>query len=161
MNEQYIKKLIQLVEESDIESLEVSSWGRRVKIIHRGTAASNGNGTPATVIQAQPQAAPAPAPAPVATTPATEPAATAQESDKLVPIKSPMVGTFYAAPAPDADPYVSLNQKITVGQVVCIVEAMKLMNEIESEVNGRVVKILVENAQPVEFGQPLFLIEPD
>ncbi len=72
-----------------------------------------------------------------------------------------MVGTFYSAPAPDADPYVSENQKIRSGQVVCIVEAMKLMNEIESEVNGRVVKILVKNAEPIEFGQTLFLIEPE
>ncbi len=72
-----------------------------------------------------------------------------------------MVGTFYRAPAPDADPYVSPNEKITEGQVVCIVEAMKLMNEIESEVSGRVAKILVENAKPVEFGQALFLIDPN
>jgi acetyl-CoA carboxylase biotin carboxyl carrier protein len=72
-----------------------------------------------------------------------------------------MVGTFYASPAPDADQYVTLNQKITVGQVVCIVEAMKLMNEIESEVSGRVTKIAVQNSEPVEFGQALFLIEPD
>ena len=72
-----------------------------------------------------------------------------------------MVGTYYSAPAPDADPYVAVNQKIRVGQVVCIVEAMKLMNEIESEVSGRIAKILVQNAEPVEFGQVLFLIEPD
>ena len=76
-------------------------------------------------------------------------------------VKSPLVGTFYSAPAPDADPYVSLNQKVRVGEVVCIVEAMKLMNEIESEVSGRVTKILVENAQRVEFGQEIFLIEPE
>ena len=78
-----------------------------------------------------------------------------------MPIKSPMVGTFYSAPAPDADAYVSLNEKISVGQVVCIVEAMKLMNEIESEVSGRVAKIAVKNSEPVEFGQTLFLIDPD
>jgi acetyl-CoA carboxylase biotin carboxyl carrier protein len=72
-----------------------------------------------------------------------------------------MVGTFYAAPAPDAAPYVSLNERITAGQVVCIVEAMKLMNEIESEVSGRIVKILGENGKPVEYGQELFLVEPE
>jgi acetyl-CoA carboxylase biotin carboxyl carrier protein len=83
------------------------------------------------------------------------------DKSKLVPITSPMVGTFYAAPAPDADPYVSLNEKIRVGQVVCIVEAMKLMNEIESEVAGRVVEISVGNAEPVEFGHTLFLIDPE
>jgi acetyl-CoA carboxylase biotin carboxyl carrier protein len=75
-------------------------------------------------------------------------------------VTSPMVGTFYRAPAPDADPYIEVGDPVTVGQTVCIVEAMKLMNEIESEVKGRVVKILVENAQPVEYGQKLFLIEP-
>ena len=71
-----------------------------------------------------------------------------------------MVGTFYRAPAPDADPYVEVGDMVEVGQTVCIVEAMKLMNEIESEVQGRIVQILVENAQPVEFGQKLFLVEP-
>jgi len=71
-----------------------------------------------------------------------------------------MVGTFYRAPAPDADPYVEVGSSVEIGQTVCIIEAMKLMNEIESKLSGRVVKILVENAQPVEFGQPLFLVEP-
>ena len=76
-------------------------------------------------------------------------------------IASPMVGTFYRAPAPDADPYVEVGDRVEVGQTVCIVEAMKLMNEIEAETRGRVVKILVENAQPVEFGQKLFLVQPE
>jgi acetyl-CoA carboxylase biotin carboxyl carrier protein len=71
-----------------------------------------------------------------------------------------MVGTFYRAPAPDADPYVEVGHRVEVGQTVCIIEAMKLMNEIESEVSGRIVEVLVENAQPVEFGQKLFLVEP-
>ncbi|MBD3331919.1 acetyl-CoA carboxylase biotin carboxyl carrier protein [candidate division GN15 bacterium] len=161
MNVNYIKKLIRLVEESDIESLEVSTWGRTVKIIHRGDQVANGNGhTAATVVHTSPAPRPAEPPAekPVA---APEPAPTATDDDKLVPVTSPMVGTFYSSPAPDASPYVSLNEKISVGQVVCIVEAMKLMNEIESEVSGRIAKIMVENAQPVEFGQTLFLIDPD
>ena len=162
MNESYIKKLIRLVEESEIESLEVSSWGRRIRITQRVNAGSNGHSeAPAVVSQ------------PVAGTPAspvsvpelqssTEPTApSADNTSTLVEIKSPMVGTFYQAPSPDADPYVSLNEKITSGQVVCIVEAMKLMNEIEAEVSGRVVKILAENSRPVEFGQALFLIDPN
>ena len=78
-----------------------------------------------------------------------------------MPIKSPMVGTFYRSPAPDADPYVEQNNYVDVGQTVCIVEAMKLMNEIESDVKGRIARILVENAQPVEYGQILFLVETD
>lgn len=165
MNEKYIRQLIRLVEESDIESLEVSSWGRRVKITQRLTGSANGNSEHPAVIQ---QVAPASSltppslqPAPEQPTAAPEAPPVAEDTGHLVPIKSPMVGTFYASPAPDADQYVTLNQKITVGQVVCIVEAMKLMNEIESEVSGRVAKIAVQNSEPVEFGQALFLIEPD
>lgn len=83
-----------------------------------------------------------------------------EPNENQVPIKSPMVGTFYRAPSPSSKPYVELGQIIAAGQTVCIIEAMKLMNEIESEVPGRVVKILVDNGKPVEFGQTLFLIEP-
>jgi len=166
MNTSYIKKLIKLVEDSKIESLEVSSWGRRIRIVQKLNPSNNGHSGQTAVLSAT---APVAAPPPIASTPA--PAATAappptqaapvEDTGKYVEITSPMVGTFYAAPAPDASSYVSMNEKISVGQVVCIVEAMKLMNEIESEVSGRVVKILVENAQPVEFGQAIFLIDPD
>jgi len=165
MNEKYIKKLIRLVEESDIDSLEVSSWGRRVKIIQRAPASSNGHANGTVVYTSTAPSAPgssalipAPSTASSEAAPAVTPAA--DDTGRLVAVKSPMVGTFYAAPAPDAQPYVSLNEKITAGQVVCIVEAMKLMNEIESEVSGQVAKIMVENAQPVEFGQVLFYIDP-
>jgi acetyl-CoA carboxylase biotin carboxyl carrier protein len=163
MNEKHIKKLIRLVEDSKIESLEVSSWGRRVKITQRLPSPPNGNSEQPAVFQ---HAAPTPQPAQPSETapesiqpPVTAPSA--EDTSRYVEVKSPMVGTYYAAPAPDADPYVSLNEKISVGQVICIVEAMKLMNEIESEVSGRVVKILVKNAEPVEYGQTLFLIDPD
>ncbi|MDH3891038.1 MAG: acetyl-CoA carboxylase biotin carboxyl carrier protein [candidate division Zixibacteria bacterium] len=166
MNTSFIKKLIKLVEESDIGSLEVSSWGRRVKIVHKLGHTDNGHSGETVVLASSPPPAPAPvaAPPPVAAPAPIEaaaPPAPAEDTGKYVEVKSPMVGTFYAAPAPDASSYVSLNEKIGVGQVVCIVEAMKLMNEIESEVSGRVVKILVENAQPVEFGQAMFLIDPE
>jgi acetyl-CoA carboxylase biotin carboxyl carrier protein len=164
ISEKYIRKLIRLVEESDIESIEVSSWGRRVKITQRVNASSNCHSNAPAVVANQAVSTPAP-PAEtvsVSTAPATEEEKTVDEaSDRYVAIKSPMVGTFYAAHSPDAAPYVTLNEKVTVGQVVCIVEAMKLMNEIESDVSGRIVKICVENAQPVEFGQPLFLIDPE
>ena len=96
-----------------------------------------------------PGAQAAPAPPEAASTPST-----------TVAITSPMVGTFYRAPAPDADPYVEVGDRVEVGQTVCIVEAMKLMNEIEAEVRGKIVKVLVENMQPVEYGQQLFLLEP-
>lgn len=162
MNEKYIRQLIRLVEESKIESLEISTWRRRIKITKAVATSSNGHSNqPAVVSQVSASSPPAPVQPPVAQPAATVEVAAAEETDRLVEIKSPMVGTFYSAPAPDADPYVSLNQKISVGQVVCIVEAMKLMNEIESEVSGRVAKVCVGNGEPVEFGQTIFLIDPE
>lgn len=152
-----IRKLIKLVEESDIGELEVSSWGQKVKITKKPKQEGNpSTDQSVTSITVEPKSE---APTKAQTAP-VEPPKVAEETDHLVPIKSPMVGTFYRAPAPDAKPYVELNQQIAVGQVVCIIEAMKLMNELESEVAGRVAKILIENAKPVEFGQTLFLIEP-
>jgi acetyl-CoA carboxylase biotin carboxyl carrier protein len=85
---------------------------------------------------------------------------TVEEETRLITITSPIVGTFYRAPSPEAAPFVELGSLVKKGQVLCIVEAMKLMNEIESEIDGTVIKILVENSQPVEYGEPLFLIEP-
>lgn len=157
MREKTIKKLIRLVEESDIDVLEVSSWGRRVRITRRADGPASSNGDNPAASKGVPVAPVAPPPNPVAEAP---PAKADEDEEKLVAIKSPMVGTFYAAPAPDAKPYVEANQHIEKGQVVCIVEAMKLLNEIESEVAGRVAKICVENGKPVEFGQTLFMIVP-
>lgn len=171
MLESMIRKLVKLVEESDIAQLEVSSWGRKVKITKR-YAPSSGNGhssggsltevdipVPPPRFEKNPQITPQAVPRQKETAPeVAEPAESAD--DKYVPIKSPMVGTFYTAPEPNAPPYVEVGTTIQKGAVVCIVEAMKLMNEIESEISGRVVKRLVENAQPVEFGQTLFLVEP-
>lgn len=154
-----IRKLIKLVEESNIGELEVSGWGQKVRISKKPREANPGSSESSianVVLEPKPQTTQAPF-----SVAAQEPAkAEAPDTDQHVAIKSPMVGTFYRAPAPDAKPYVESNQQISVGQVVCIVEAMKLMNEIESEVAGRVAKILVENGKPVEFGQTLFLIEP-
>ncbi|GGJ23189.1 acetyl-CoA carboxylase biotin carboxyl carrier protein [Deinococcus roseus] len=109
--------------------------------------------TPQTQQATQPvaQAQPAPEAAPAAPT---------EDTSKLVPVKAPIVGTYYSASSPDAAPYIQVGDRVQLGQVLCIVEAMKLMNEIESEVAGIVRKILVNNAQPVEYGQDLFLIEP-
>jgi len=162
MNEKTIKKLIRLVEQSEIDQLEVSRWGRKIKIT-KNLARSNGHSdAPAVVgtaamVSSSAASATAPPPAAVPTVDSTPPVA----DKKYVEVKSPMVGTFYAAPAPDAPPYTKMGEKVSVGQVVCIIEAMKLMNEIESEVSGKVAKILIENAQPVEFGQILFLIDPE
>ena len=107
----------------------------------------------------------APAPAPAAPAPASQPAAPASESSsddesRYVAIKSPMIGTFYRAPNPESDPFVNVGDKVKAGQTVCIIEAMKLFNEIEAEVSGTIVKVLVENASPVEYDQPLFLVDP-
>jgi acetyl-CoA carboxylase biotin carboxyl carrier protein len=148
-----IRKLIQLVKRTGIGELEVTEGGRTVRISAGHPAFMP---TAPAVVPAPPAATPAPAP-----TPAAPPAAApAPAEDRLVKLVSPMVGTFYRAPAPDADPYVEVGDRIDAGQIVCIVEAMKLMNEIESEVRGRVAKIAVENGQPVEYGQVLFLIDP-
>ncbi len=147
-----LRQLIRLVQRTGIGELEVSSGDRTVRIAAHSQLPVN--------VGLSSAAAFAPAlerPAPTAAV--TAPSAPLL-TDNLAAITSPMVGTFYRAPAPDADPYVELGDIVEVGQTVCIIEAMKLMNEIESEHRGRVVKILVENAQPVEFGQKLFLIEP-
>ena len=148
-----IRQLIRLVQRTGIGELEVNSGDRTVRIAAQPHLPVNVGFSPA--VAASAPAAERPAAAAAGTTPAAP-----QGTEDFAVITSPMVGTFYRAPAPDADPYVESGDMVEVGQTVCIVEAMKLMNEIESERRGRVVKILVENAQPVEFGQKLFLIEP-
>ena len=151
-----IRSLIKLVEESDINELEVSSWGRKV-CIRKRIAGGNGRGP------ANPVSNPSPAPTKVPEVDLELTTETSKEPEtrvNLVEIKSPMVGTFYRAPAPDARPYIDVGQKIKPGHVLCIIEAMKLMNEIEAEISGKIVEIMVENAKPVQFGQPLFLVEP-
>jgi acetyl-CoA carboxylase biotin carboxyl carrier protein len=142
-----ITELVRIMREEDLAEVEVRRFFSTIRIRRPGgeLAAS----------------APVSASAPASSAQSKAAAEAADESKNLVPIKSPMVGTFYRSPAPDADPYVEQNSYIDVGQTVCIVEAMKLMNEIESDVKGRIARILVENAQPVEYGQVLFLVETD
>jgi acetyl-CoA carboxylase biotin carboxyl carrier protein len=101
--------------------------------------------------------APAPAPAPAAAAPA---APAASESSKYIEIKSPMIGTFYRKPSPDKPAFMEVGQTVSAGQVVCVIEAMKLFNEIESEISGKIVKVLVDDNMPVEYDQPLFLVDP-
>jgi acetyl-CoA carboxylase biotin carboxyl carrier protein len=146
---QWIRELVAIMRDEDLAEIEVRRWFTTVRVRRPGSepvAAS---------------AASASEPAPAAGAGAAAEADEASTTAHLVPIKSPMVGTFYRAPAPDADPYVEENSHVAMGQTVCIVEAMKLMNEIESEVTGRIARILVDNAQPVEYGQTLFLVEAD
>src|SRR5690606_37973267 len=113
----------------------------------------------ASILAQLPVAPPAPA---QTQTPAASPAKpAADDSSRYIAIKSPMIGTFYRSASPDKPSYVNVGDEVTAGQVVCIVEAMKLFNEIESEVSGKIVKVLLDNAQPVEYDQPLFLVEPN
>jgi acetyl-CoA carboxylase biotin carboxyl carrier protein len=141
-----LKALVRLMEGADLEELEVAEGDRRIRIRRR-----SGDGLPVIRTGASAQGGAKSVAAPTIATPDTA---------GLVPIESPMVGTFYRAPAPGAEPYVKEGDSIQKGTVVCIVEAMKLMNEIESEVAGRIARVAAENGKPVEFGQPLFWVEP-
>ena len=143
-----IKKLIELLEESGINELEIQEGEESVRISRGGSA------------QAAPQPA---APQPAAPAPAPEPAPE-PEQPQAAPepeghlVRSPMVGTFYSAPSPDAPPFVEEGQAVQAGDVLCIVEAMKMMNQIEADKSGTIKSVLVENGEPVEFDQPLFSI---
>jgi|SRR5438876_6930408 len=152
-----LKKLIDLVQESGIAELEITEGEEKVKIV-KGGAVSIAPASAATLgLGAAPAPAPAearPAPAAPAAPPATEPEA-GQEGHV---VKAPMVGTFYRSASPDAKPFVEVGQSIKEGQTICIIEAMKLMNEIEADASGVVKAVLVENGQPVEYGQPLFIL---
>jgi acetyl-CoA carboxylase biotin carboxyl carrier protein len=150
VNPDELRELIRIVEESDIDELEVRRWGRAVRIVRRRPDA--GRDAPASH---------APASAPAAT---TAPSGGAPAAGEAPPahhhvVESPMVGTFYRAPAPEAPAFVEVGDTVRVGQTLCILEAMKLMNELQSEVDGVVRKVLAQNAEPVEYGQPLFEID--
>ena len=146
-----LKTLIDLVSESGVAELEITEGEDRVRIVNRNGAAPVQVHPPVTVAQPMPVPVPAPevAPAPAPTAP--------QQTG--TPLTSPMVGTFYRAPSPGADPFVKVGDTVKKGQVVCIIEAMKLLNEVEADMDGTVKEVCVENGQPVEFGQSLFIIE--
>ena len=145
-----IEHLIKVLDDSDIDSLEIERGGTRIRLgktpIQSVTA-----GSPAyedeQVISSDPRVQ-------------DSPASVDQKSDSLIEVTSPMVGTFYSAPTPDAPPYIEVGAEVKPGDGLCIIEAMKLMNELEAEVAGTIVEICVENAQPVEYGQVLFLMDP-
>jgi len=146
VNVKELENLIALMNEHGLVELEIEREGMKVRLKKAGA------GPEGVVVER----------APVALIPAGSGPVPVPEPPKPegTEIKSPMVGTFYRAPAPEAPPFVEVGQEISVGQVLCILEAMKLMNEIKSEAKGRIAKICVENAQPVEFGQVLFIVEP-
>ena len=146
-----LKKLIDLVQESGIGEIEITEGEEKVRICRQAPGGAPMMMAPPGMQSMHYAPAPAAAAAPAATPPPPEP--------KGHQLKSPMVGTFYRAPSPGAPPFVEIGQSVTKGQTLCIIEAMKLLNEIESDATGTVKAILVENGQPVEYGQPLFTIE--
>lgn len=157
MDLNYLKKLIKILDTSNIAEIEIEEEGTKIRLSKPKPKPAS-NLTPLQVSSIQP-------PTENVTKQFSDDIKTEIEksdtakSDNLYEVKSPMVGTFYRAPSPDADAYVNVGSTVSPGAVLCIIEAMKLMNEIESEVSGKVIKILVENSQPVEYNQPLFLIE--
>jgi acetyl-CoA carboxylase biotin carboxyl carrier protein len=146
-----IKKLIELLEESGLAEIEITEGEESVRIARASQGAPLVTQYAAAPLPAAPAAAAPAAPAPAAT-----PAPAARDENLVT---APMVGTFYASPAPGAKSFVEVGQEVRVGQVLCIIEAMKMMNQIESERAGKVVAVLAKNGEPVEFGQPLFAIE--
>ncbi len=159
MNVDEIAKLIELLDKSSLSELQWNAEGERLLLKKPGPAVVQVASAPMTV--AAPVSAPTvavAAAAPAASAPTSAPAPAAESG--LIEIKSPMVGTFYRSASPDAPPYVEEGGRVEKGKAVCIVEAMKLMNEIESDVSGTVVKVCVQNEQPVEYGTVLFLVRP-
>lgn len=157
-----IKELIELVNERGLDGLEIERSGFRLKIDGRSPVVSAAApvAAPAPVVVAAPAAPSEARPAAGTAEPEETPAAGGGLPDSAHVVKSPIVGTFYASPSPDADPYVKIGDRVEPGQVLCIVEAMKLMNEIEADAAGVVLEIFPKNAQAVEFGEPLFAIQP-
>jgi len=152
-----IQALIKFVSGVGVDEVEINQKDFKLSIKKNPAQITTAQYTPVAV-QAVPTAAPVTT-APVAAAPVAAPAAEAK-ADNLITIKSPMVGTFYRMPNPESPSFVNVGDEVKPGKVVCIIEAMKLFNEIESEINGKIVKVLVENATPVEYDQPLFLVEP-
>ncbi len=158
MDRKELEDLIRLVEDSDVQELHVRSLLSSVRIVKTTSPPPPAGPVPAAAASA---AAPTAAPVDRTVAPDDDQEEKPSTDADLVPIVSPMVGTLYHASSPESPPYVKQGDHISKGQVVCIVEAMKLMNEIESEVSGRVVRIVAENGKPVEFGETLFLVQPD
>lgn len=162
MDFKQIQELIKLVNKSNLSEVSIEEKDFKITIKQKEEVVQQTvMAAPVAAPVVAPVAAPAaPAAAPAAAAPAPAPAAVAEDTSKYVTIKSPMIGTFYRRPAPDKPVFVEVGDEVTPGKVVCIVEAMKLFNEIESEVKGKIVKVLVEDQSPVEYDQPLFLVDP-
>ncbi|HSM87452.1 MAG TPA: acetyl-CoA carboxylase biotin carboxyl carrier protein [Candidatus Limnocylindrales bacterium] len=163
MNQKELKELIDFLIEKDISEFELERGDVKVRIKRGMDAAAAPAISHIAVTPAPPLAAPLPVPAtqPVSSAPAVVPASpVAEPEEELHLVKSPIVGTFYESPAPGSPPFVKPGDVVQAGQILCIIEAMKLMNEIESDASGEIVKVLASNGKPVEYGQPLFSIRP-
>lgn len=158
MDLKQIHELIKIINKSNIGEISIEDKDGKVTIKQKEEQVVTVAAAPQQVFTTAPQ--PASVAAPAAAPAAPAPAAAAPKADNLVTIKSPMIGTFYRRSAPDKPILAEVGTEITPGKVVCIIEAMKLFNEIESEIKGTIVKVLVEDASPVEYDQPLFLVEP-
>jgi acetyl-CoA carboxylase biotin carboxyl carrier protein len=157
MDIKQVQELVKIINKTNIAEISIEEEGLKITIKQKEDAAPQVYAAP------PPQYIPQPQVLPQATAPAAAPAKAAEApkvADNLLTIKSPMIGTFYRSPSPDKPVFVNVGDEVDNGKVVCIIEAMKLFNEIESEVRGKIVKILVEDATPVEYDQPLFLVEP-
>ena len=142
-----LKEIIYILENSDVNEIEATFWGRRFRVVKSASLKVSSPSTPAVTTSTTPSSK-------------SEPSAEAVQPSSDENILSPMPGTFYLASSPDADPFVKEGDSISEGDTLCIIEAMKIMNEIEAEQNGTITKILVENGKPVEYNQPLFVINP-
>ena len=159
----YVKKLVEMLDESSVDSIEISS-DKGMKIRISKTPQQRGAvqvAAPMAMPALLPAAAPQPALVAESTAGALEVPKVESPKSKYLEVKSPMVGTYFGAPEPGAKPYLSIGERISKGQILCIIEAMKIMNEIESEFDGVVKEILAQNAHPVEYGQVLFRIDPN
>ena len=157
MDIKQIQELVKLINKTSIGEITIEEDGTRITIKQKNDPSQKiyTQGAPMTAVSA-----PAPSPVAAATTAAPAAAPAAPKADNLITIKSPMIGTFYRQSGPGKPIFVNVGDEVTPGKVVCIIEAMKLFNEIESEVKGKIVKVLVEDASPVEYDQPLFLVDP-
>ncbi len=160
MNKKEIEELIKFVSKSGVSEVSLETDTVKITIKNAAPRVIEQVLTAAPMMQMPVQAAPAPAPIAAAPAPAAAAPAASNDESKYITVKSPMIGTFYRASSPDKPNFVNVGDEIKAGQVVCIIEAMKLFNEIESEISGRIVKVLVDNSSPVEYDQPLFLVDP-
>ncbi len=159
MNLNEIQDLIKFVAKQKVTEVEIEKKDFKITIKSQKEEIHVAHVAPAPVAAPAAIQAPAAAPAPAPAAPA-EPAPAKEDTSNYITVKSPMIGTFYRSANPESDPFVNVGDSIKPGDVLCIVEAMKLFNEIEAEVSGKIVKVLVDDASPIEFDQPLFLVEP-